>query len=416
MSMPPPSAIEPSPGETSRPEILFVLRLGQALHTYGYPAPFLESALTKVAAGLRLEAQFFSTPTSLFSSFGALEHQETYLLRVEPGEVNLGKLTQLHRLIGEELDGRLSPAAGLRRLEEIVSAPSPYGRLLTLASHGLASGGAALFLGGGVRELWIGSTLGVGIGLLALVAARFPRLRAIFEPFAAFLVAFLAHAMVALVGPASVFIVTLAGLIVIVPGFSFTVALTELATRHLASGTARLAGAASIFLTIAFGVALGSRLGEAVLGATAAAPGVQMVTWTEWVAMLLAPLAFTVLLRAEPRDAGWILATGILAVVSGRIGAQLLGPEIGMFLAALAVGLASNLYGRALHRPAAVTLVPGILLLVPGSVGFRSVASLLDREVVLGVETLFKMAFVAISLVAGLLMANVVAPPARRQG
>jgi uncharacterized membrane protein YjjB (DUF3815 family) len=56
-------------------------------------------------------------------------------------------------------------------------------------------------------------------------------------------------------------------------------------------------------------------------------------------------------------------------------------------------------------------MVPGILFLVPGSVGFRSFASLLESDVVSGVETAFRMALVAIALVAGLLVANVVVPP-----
>jgi uncharacterized membrane protein YjjB (DUF3815 family) len=69
------------------------------------------------------------------------------------------------------------------------------------------------------------------------------------------------------------------------------------------------------------------------------------------------------------------------------------------------------IFARFLNRPATVTLVPGILLLVPGSIGFRSLASLLDREVVLGVETAFRMILMAVALVAGILVSNIIAPP-----
>ena len=50
------------------------------------------------------------------------------------------------------------------------------------------------------------------------------------------------------------------------PGLTLTAAMTELATRHLASGTARLSGAFITFLAIAFGVALGNRIGGAAFG------------------------------------------------------------------------------------------------------------------------------------------------------
>jgi uncharacterized membrane protein YjjB (DUF3815 family) len=131
------------------------------------------------------------------------------------------------------------------------------------------------------------------------------------------------------------------------------------------------------------------------------------------VALAVAPLTFTVLLRAQPRDAGWILVVGVLGVLGGRMGARALGPELGVFLGALTVGIASNLYTRLLRRPATVTMVPGLLLLVPGSVGFQSLVALLGRDVLPGIQTAFTMVLMAIALVAGLLAANIVAPAPR---
>ena len=53
------------------------------------------------------------------------------------------------------------------------------------------------------------------------------------------------------------------------------------------------------------------------------------------------------------------------------------------------------------------------MLLVPGSLGFRSITALLAKDVVGGMETAFRMALVATSLVAGLLLANLVLRPRR---
>jgi uncharacterized membrane protein YjjB (DUF3815 family) len=88
----------------------------------------------------------------------------------------------------------------------------------------------------------------------------------------------------------------------------------------------------------------------------------------------------------------------------------MLGPELGAFVGALLVGGASNLYALFRDRPSQIPLAPGILLLVPGSIGFRSLASLLDRQVISGVEAAFTMVLTAIALVSGLLVANVVIP------
>ena len=61
----------------------FVLRLAGALHRYGHPAHRLEESLTATAQKLGLESQFFSTPTSIFASFGPVEGQHTHLIRMD---------------------------------------------------------------------------------------------------------------------------------------------------------------------------------------------------------------------------------------------------------------------------------------------------------------------------------------------
>jgi uncharacterized membrane protein YjjB (DUF3815 family) len=60
-----------------------------------------------------------------------------------------------------------------------------------------------------------------------------------------------------------------------------------------------------------------------------------------------------------------------------------------------------------------VTQVPAILLLVPGSVGYRSLTSLVERDVLFGVETAFRMVLVTVALAAGLLVARALVPARR---
>jgi uncharacterized membrane protein YjjB (DUF3815 family) len=91
----------------------------------------------------------------------------------------------------------------------------------------------------------------------------------------------------------------------------------------------------------------------------------------------------------------------------------LLGPELGVFVGAVTIGAAGNLYARLLNRPSAVTLIPGLLLLVPGSVGYGSFARFIERDVTTGLEAAFTMILIAVALVTGLLVSNVVVPPRR---
>src|SRR4029453_10094233 len=111
-----------------------------------------------------------------------------------------------------------------------------------------------------------------------------------------------------LVGPMSVFVATLAGLIVLMPGLLLTTAITELATRHLASGTLRMSSAFMTLLGIVFGVALGTRPGAAIFGSPIAVAAGELPGWAPIVAIVSAAACSVVILRADPRDALWIVA------------------------------------------------------------------------------------------------------------
>jgi uncharacterized membrane protein YjjP (DUF1212 family) len=403
--------------EPSSPEqtaIGFVLRLGRALHSAGYPAPALEGALVKVSARLGLVGQFFSTPTSLFAAFGAEERQHTYLIRVEPAEVNLGKLTALDQTARGVLNGSIAPAEGSARVDAIVLAPAPFRRVASTLAYGLASGAACRLFGGGWQEMAVVAVAGMAIGVLAIVmAALFPRSGRLFELLAACLAAAFANAAPALGLHVSAPLATLAGVVVLLPGFSLTIAMAELAARHLASGTARLAGAFMVFIGITFGVAVGRHISLSLFGPPPIVAPETLPAWTLWAALFTIPLAFMVLLRAQPRDAVWIVAASLCGYAGSRLGALTLGPHLGPCIGALTVGMASNLYERVLERPATVPLVPGVLLLVPGSIGFRSLTHLLEQRVFVGVDAAFTMLLTAMSLVAGLLLADIVLPSRR---
>jgi uncharacterized membrane protein YjjP (DUF1212 family) len=393
----------------------FVLRLARALHAYGYSAARLEDILAATADRLGLAGhRFFSMPTQIMAAFGPEDRQRTHLLRVEPGEVNLGKVAALEQVSLEVAQGRASPEEGMRRIERIVEAPSPYGPAIVTLAHGVLSGTVCQFLGGGWREIVVATVLGLGLGLLAIYAASHARVSRVFESLAAFLVSTAAIGLARLVGPMSVFVATLAGLIVLMPGLLLTTAITELATRHLASGTLRMGSAFMTLLGIVFGVALGTRVGVMLFGEPASALPSTLPGVAPYVAVVLAAASSVVILRADLRDAPWIVAAGVLGVLAGRFGAAKLGLELGMFVASFGVAMASAAYERWRNRPAPVVLVPGILLLVPGSIGYVSMSSLMQRNTVAGIDTAFTMVISAVSLVAGLLIASILAPEPRR--
>lgn len=393
----------------------FTLRLGRALQAHGAPAHRLEEAMREVADTLSIEAEFFSTPTVLLASIGKGEGRQTHLFRVEASDFDLTKMTELTDLGNRVIAGHLPPAAGLEEIDRIQQAPSPYSREVTLASFAIASTAASRFFGAGPRELMLVFVAGVIIGLMSLATSRAAWLGRIFEPVAGLIVSLIATLGVMLVGPVSVPIVTVSGLIVLVPGFTLTVAVNELANRSLIAGTARLHGAIVTFLMLGFGVALGGTIGAAIVGGITETPSpTTLHPVTEWIAVAIASVTLGILFRAPRRDLGWIALACLCTFGAVSLSIKPLGPELAVFIGAFVAGVASNVYARMLDRPAAVTRVPSMMLLVPGGLGFLSISSLLEQDVTKGLQTAFSVAIMAVALVTGLLISNAVVPTRKK--
>jgi len=398
----------------SHTSITFVLRLAQALHAYGYSAGQLESAMTAGAARLGFEAQFFSTPTSILASAGRVPDQQTFLIRTYPGPMDLGKLAELDRLLTDVLEQRFTPAEGLTRVEAVLAGRGRYGSAARVFATGLSSGVASIFLGGGPMEAIWSTVIGTIVGVAQVAIEPSPQSARLFETAAACGVSLLAAALARFVGPFSQGNVALSGVVVLLPGLMLTLAMSELATGHLASGSARLIGAVTVFVSLAIGVALGSRLALLLLGVTSNARPGHLPFWAIYAVLPLAALSFAVVFRARPREILPIVVAGGVAIAGARLGARWLGPDLGSFTGAFTAAAISNLFARYRQQPPTLTLVPAIVLLVPGSIGFSSLSALLNREVVPGVESAFRTVLISVALATGLLIADVLVPMRRR--
>ena len=401
-----PSALE----EQGHAAEQFLLRLGALLHAYGTPADQLEAELAAIAAGRGVEgAHFLSTPTGLQVAFGPLHAQRVHLMRVPPGETALAKLCELQDIAEAVRSGRLNEEAATIALERVAARSPRFGRGAVAFAFGVASAGAARFFGGGLLEVALTFAL-------AIVVASLPRLLGqrrnpigLFEPLAGFLAAFFAAAL-ARVLPVQASILTLASLVVLLPGLSLTLAFAELAARHLVSGTARLFGAATTFLGLTLGIALAHALATRVLPEALIVEPTNLPPWTFYAAVLVTPPAFAVLFQARMRELPWIFASGICGLCGAFLGKLLFGPMLAGFVGALLVGLVGEVYVRTKRGPALVATLPGLLMLVPGSIGLESLTLFLAEDSQHGVEGAFRTVLAALALVGGILTARAMLP------
>lgn len=399
--------VEVQPTDDQR--LMLVTDLSVALHRAGVPSYRLEGVVVDVANGLGLQVQVLALPTALTVASGAGEASRVQLRRVEPADPDLAKLVALDELANALSRGALSVGEGRATLEAIGRQGPHWPVPVDIVAWGMASGAAAVLFGGHATDVWVSAALGVAISGLVVVLTTRPAMLRAAGMLAALSVAAVSRWLVEGGAQLDPGIVTVSALIVLLPGYSFTLGMVELGSGHPVSGVARTAAAGISLLLLVLGVALG---GGGFLGASPSTLP-PLPPWVEPFAIVLAPLCFGVLLGARARDLPWVLVGGLVALFAARLGDGWLGAPAGAFFGALAVGVCGNLATRWFSRPAALLQVPGVLLLVPGSVGFRSLISLLGGDVLAGVDHAFRMALTACALAAGLVLAPTLVPPSR---
>lgn len=406
-------------GDEFDSRVRFVVELARRLHQYGTSAPRLERAIDHLSARLGLLPTSLSTPTSITLSFSdpadgvdALPRR-TLVLRVNPGDVNLRRLCEVDDIAERVVRGELDIDGGLRELRSVRSGLSTHATWLQVLSFGIAGGTVAALIHGAWADVVAAGSIGLLIGLLALIAERRPNFAPSFEAVAAFVAMLLASGLAALVVPLNVRTVLIASLIVLMPGLTLTTAVSELSTQHLVAGTVRMMGAAAILLKLSLGTVGGAQTAKALGWVAQTGQALPVPAWAEWAALAAASFSFAVLFQAGRRDYPLVMASAWLGYLVSRYGANWAGPEFGIFVGGMVVGCVANIYARQFERPGALVRVPGIILLVPGSVGFRSLFFAFERDVYLSLDTAFSLLAMLIALVAGLLFGNLLVPPRR---
>jgi uncharacterized membrane protein YjjP (DUF1212 family) len=402
-----------TPGR-AEPDLLVELLVGfaRAGHDAGYPTADLEERVSTLASSLGFEdAQVSATPTIVEVSLGALPVQRSFTLRVRPTSVDLDAIARLDDLLQDVLDERTEPPEALVRLAEIQSRPPDRRWPIRLGAYSLAGAAVAPVLGGGWRDVLASGAAGLVVGAIALAARRAAiRAEPMLAPFAALAASFTAALIAQFEPKISPDLVTLAALITFLPGMALTIGMRELATEHLQSGVANTANALVQFLGLVFGVGVGRSIAANWFGVQH-----QQVTHGSFSAVYVlaaaaAGVAFTVTLRAPLSNAPVMCSAAILAILVNAAGKALLGAPAGVFVAALALGVVGGVVSVPLRRSPLVFIVPGILMLVPGSAGFSSILQLLVGQTVNGIEAGFNTFVTAMAIAYGLMVSAVVLP------
>lgn len=398
----------------------FMKRYARQLHAAGVPAHQFERMLTVLADKLGFNCEVLSSPTAIFLSFTYKDDEEDnrpipmQLVRMSPPTINLGNTSELYRLSNKIFDDKI-------RLEEAYvelrdwRPEQLYPLWLQILCWGIAGGAVAVMLGTSWAGILIAAMTGAAVGVLVTQAGE-PLREGGLEATASLLSTLLVFAISSVLPGLNVLVIIMSSLIVLIPGLGLTIAVTELSTDHLASGSARFAGAMVTLLKLGLGVLIGTVIVSWIGWPVSFDPQVNLPSppdWFRWPALLAAAFSFGVLFSVRRKEFHIAMLAAIVSFVVSRIGVALGGLEFGALLASMTIAMLANLYGRVFKLPGALIRVPGIILLVPGIIGYHGVTALFLENGTDLSETSILAFRLVISLVGGLLFGNTLLPPRR---
>ncbi len=387
----------------------FLRQLAQALHVSGMPAHDLERSLNAIGQRVGVRVESFAVLTMLTLNIASESGQRIEMLRLRFYDYNMARLIALERLM-RTLKGLDDVARCSDELSAIMAAPALWSGWSFVFLGFLLSGSVAVLLGGGLSEVVCGGLLGmlfVG-GYLAL--ARIPRLTPATPVILCAATAFCAQLLALVFPQQSPFISALAGVVLILPGFTLTIAMSELATQNLLSGTGRLAGVFLLLFMMGAGLVIGTQVGQHVFPAHSSGTLADLPAWVAWPAIAALGVAMLGVLQAPLRAVHVLVGGSLLAWAVFSLVSALLGSVVGAFAGALAIASAGHFYTYVSGQPDILVKIPGLIALVPGSMGFRGVHALMLQDNVAGVSLVTTMILTGAVLAVGLLLADSIAP------
>ena len=401
-------------------EVRFLKRFARQLHSAGVPAHQFERMMTALADKLGFNCQVLSSPTAIFLSFHYQDDEDDQrpipmqLERMNPPSINLGNTAELYHLGNCLLDSEIDVEKAHTKLKGW-QPEQLYPLWLQIICWGLTGGGVAVMLSASWAGIAAASLACALLGVLVTQASGVVREGGL-EAIAALFSTFLVFALNRIWPGLDVYVVIMSSLIVLIPGLGLTMAVNELSTDHLASGSARLSGALVTMLKLSLGVLIGT----VIVGWFGWSTDIQSMQhlpsppdWFRWPALLASAFSFAVLFSTRKKEFHIAMLAAIVSYVISRVGVAAGGLEFGVLLAAMSIAILSNLYGRIYKQTGAVIRVPGIILLVPGTIGYHGATALfLDGGASMSDTTLLALRLL-ISLVGGLLFGNILLPPRR---
>jgi uncharacterized membrane protein YjjP (DUF1212 family) len=403
-----------SENQTFEDTCRFIIKLGISVHGYGPNAIRLESYLHRLTEALGYHGVFKSTPRELYFAFskdGAVM-QHTHLARLPGTGLDLAKLSEAGKLVDDVVAGHLTIEQALSRLDDIESTPHPWGTVATGISYAFVGAGFAVLLSGGWWDILFSTLFSLAVYGIVLLTARFGARANEWLPLSsAFMAGALATVTKIFLPELNIVLVTLAAILILIPGYSISVGIIELISAHVLSGIENLMNGLVYLVKQFAGAWLGVGLVKLCYPVPAMAAGSPVSSGLLWVTMPLMIAGLCIVFQTGPKDFIWACLSCLIAYGGVLFGSAVTGANLGNLTGTIATVVFANLWAAQTGRPTSTVLLPAIVLLVSGSIGFRGLAAMASGQIGTGEHQFVQMFLVALTIGAGLLVGNTIVRP-----
>lgn len=228
---------------------MFLARLGAAMIAAGYPIGTVRQTLATCADGYGVDGEMLLLPNHIQLSGG-----DSLEMSSAEREVRFDQTFPLATLVGQARRAEIDPAAGLAELAR-------FGPWAFVVGYTLQSAAFALILQPNLVALGAATLFGFGVGVAGLLARRSEPLTQLLPVLAAFTVALCSFTLGRRLHLGEGSLRALApSLVMFLPGTAITLAVIELSTRDMISGSARLISGAMRLAQLAFGILIAAQV------------------------------------------------------------------------------------------------------------------------------------------------------------
>ena len=367
----------------------FVVQLGAAMNAAGESVDSVQQRLARVARayGAR-SARISAFPTFMMVTMGRGE-PATLELTTSLAAPRLDQIAALDRLVQQAERAALSPAEGIRALDEIVEMGRRFGPLQSIVGYAVLASGLCLILHPALRDVAAAAVLGALVGLLRSIGGTPSPLQILMPVVAAFavsaLAAFAAEHDVTGAGLRAM----VASLVVFLPGATLTTAVMELAAGQMVSGASRLVSGVMQLALLTFGIIAGIDAVGAPSSLVLSDSEDVLGSWAPWLGVLVFAVGVLVAHSAPARSFPGLLIVLYAAWIGQVVGNAIFGGYMSALLGALVMTPVAFWVSRLPSAmPSHASFLPGFWLLVPGALGLIGLTQLAEDGATAGAEDL----------------------------